>query len=327
MNALQRKSALMKQSALAQQQQSTLENSLKVDLSEVDLLSRESSEIATLLCLKKCAIKPLTNKVLFDDIDITNFTIGSSIGKGSYAVVKSCHPKSQHDWKLAVKTYEKFRLKEPQKMKNLQREITILRLIKHPNILRLLFSIEDRRQVHLITEHVEGDLMGMVKKSEHKRLEEGVASRLFRQVVQAVGHLHSHQIIHRDIKMENILVDSTGHVKLIDFGFAIQVPEGKKMEIYCGTPQCMSPQIIRQQPFDGKAADVWALGIVLFHLTHGRFPFKALTEKELYRMILTGSFQFDPHASSLLRDLLMSIFALEDTRRSTAQDILAHPWF
>ena len=93
-------------------------------------------------------------------------------------------------------------------MKNLQREINILKSTRHPNILRLLFSIEDRRQVHLVTEHLEGDLMGLVKRSESKRLDETLSARLFRQVVEAVGHLHSRQIIHRDIKMENILVDS-----------------------------------------------------------------------------------------------------------------------
>ena len=84
-----------------------------MDLGQVDLLSLESAQLVSLLGLKKCSVKPLTNKALFDDVDIGNFSIGSSIGKGSYATVKACHPKSQHDWKLAVKTYEKFRLKEP----------------------------------------------------------------------------------------------------------------------------------------------------------------------------------------------------------------------
>jgi MAP/microtubule affinity-regulating kinase len=98
-----------------------------------------------LLCLKKNTFKPCTNKNLFDDIDISNFTLGACIGKGSYAVVKSCVPKTQHDWKLAIKTYEKFRLKEPQKMKSLIREVNILKSIRHPNILRLLFTVEDKR--------------------------------------------------------------------------------------------------------------------------------------------------------------------------------------
>merc|ERR1719446_102152 len=113
-----------------------------------------------------------------------------------------------------------------------------------------------------------------------KRLEEGFARRLYHQVCEGVRHCHDRNIVHRDLKLENMLIDTAGQtVKVIDFGFACQVASKEtKLKAFCGTPSYMAPEIVRVEAYSGFAADTWALGVVLFALLCGSLPFASPTE-------------------------------------------------
>jgi MAP/microtubule affinity-regulating kinase len=105
------------------------------------------------------------------------------------------------------------------------------------------------------------------------------ARRIFKQVAEGVAYLHQQNIVHRDIKLDNILVEeSTRMVKLIDFGFSVVVAGGQRLKVFCGTPSYMSPEIVRKNEYDGKPVDVWALGVLLFVLLTGTFPFRGVSE-------------------------------------------------
>ena len=107
-----------------------------------------------------------------------------------------------------------------------------------------------------------------------KRIDEHCAKKIFYQIVEAIQYCHAQNIVHRDIKLENIILDDKLNVKIIDFGFSIIIPKNKKLNVFCGTPSYMAPEILSKEFYSGFLADVWALGIVLFIMLCGNFPFK-----------------------------------------------------
>ena len=177
---------------------------------------------------------------------------------------------------FAIKIYEKYKLVDIHKMNNVKREISILRKIDHAHIIKLYHAIEDKRQIHLVMDFVGHlSLYHYLKSKPDRRLEESEGKRFFRQIVEGISYCHSKNIVHRDIKLENIMLDeSRRHIKIIDFGFSIISPASKKLNIFCGTPSYMAPEIVSKTQYNGHAADVWALGILLYIIVCGQYPFR-----------------------------------------------------
>lgn len=146
------------------------------------------------------------------------------------------------------------------------------------------------------------------------------------QLLRAVNHLHSRNIYHRDIKFDNILIDSEGNVKLIDFGFSTLVKTGK-LKLFCGTPSYMCPEIVKKREYRGYAADIWAVGVVIFAISAGRFPFKSPIERELYRKIIKGLFEYPAHVSPPTRLVIDMMLNLEGAHRPTAEALLSERFF
>jgi serine/threonine protein kinase len=195
-------------------------------------------------------------------------------GQGSYASVKLAL-ESGSNTPYAVKIYDKYKLLDPHKLNNVKREIIILRKIDHPHIIKFFYALEDKRQIHLVMEYVGNtSLNNYIKMKQGRRLDERESKRIFAQLVKGVYYCHSKNIVHRDIKLENILLDEKLNVKLIDFGFSIIKMPSKKLNIFCGTPSYMAPEIVSKSQYSGPEADIWALGIVLFLMLCGYFPFK-----------------------------------------------------
>ena len=132
-----------------------------------------------------------------------------------------------------------------------------------------------------------GSLHGYLKSKPLRRLEEWDAKRLFKQIVEGISYCHQRCITHRDIKLENLLLDEENNIKIIDYGFSTCVPNEKKIKIFCGTPSYMAPEIVSKIEYSGPPADIWALGVLLFALLCGKFPFKGQNDKELYSHICT----------------------------------------
>lgn len=151
-------------------------------------------------------------------------------------------------------------------------------------------------------------LHGFLKSRAERRMEELECRRLFKQIVEGISYCHSMGVVHRDIKLDNILLDTMNNIKIIDFGFSIAIPEDKKLKIFCGTPSYMAPEIVEKNEYVGQKADVWALGIVLFAMLQGRFPFKGVNDNDLFKKIKKGTFTLvhpvQPSAENLIALLL-----------------------
>lgn len=129
-------------------------------------------------------------------------------------------------------------------------------------------------KIHLVMELAEGVMLSDYHKSKAtRRLAEEESAYIFRQIVQAIKYCHDNNIFHRDLKTENIMVDEAKQVKLIDFGFSVRQRDVGKLNLFCGTPNYMAPELILKKEYFGGPSDIWALGVLLFRISSGRFPF------------------------------------------------------
>lgn len=200
--------------------------------------------------------------------------------------------------------------------------------IDHECLAKLFEAFESHKQVFLIMEYVNGgSLHGYLKGKPNRQMAEIEAKYLWQQVVFGIHYLHQRNVTHRDIKLENILLDETRtRVKLIDFGFSTCIPHDKKVKIFCGTPSYMAPEIVSKIEYAGPPADIWALGVLLYALLCGRFPFKGQNDKELYTNICKQDLPLQDHISRQGRQLLLRIFHKNPDKRPSTKDILRDPW-
>ncbi len=176
-------------------------------------------------------------------------------------------------------------------------------------------------------EHISGiSLHSLIKSKPFRRLDEAHARGIFKQIVSGIRYCHSKCITHRDIKLENILYDEKDKIHIIDFGFSTCIPNDKKIKIFCGTPSYMAPEIVSKKEYEGPPADIWALGVLLYAILCGTFPYKGSTDKELYTKICKPLYILPEHLSPAAVSLLDSIFQVDPEMRPTASKMLVHPW-
>jgi MAP/microtubule affinity-regulating kinase len=253
------------------------------------------------------------------------YTMGEKIGQGAYACVRAGWTKDTGE-RVAVKVYDKSSLNRESRKRNVQREVHVLAKIRHRHIVGFREWFATDRHIYIVMEYVAGgSLQSLLRKQQNSRFDDASAKRIFAQICDGVGYCHSLRVVHRDIKLENILLDRHGMVKLIDFGFAVAIPVGQKLKVFCGTPSYIAPEIISGQPY-GFPGDVWALGIVLYVLLAGRFPFKAATQRELYRRIVRGTYVQLEHAAPEARDLLTVMLTKDQAARPTLDQVMTGPW-
>jgi serine/threonine protein kinase len=194
--------------------------------------------------------------------------------------------------KYAIKVYDKSKLTDSNRQRSVRREIKLLQKMNHPNIVKIFEAFETDDYVYLVMEYVGGgSLHSYLREKPNRRLEEDDAKRIFKQIMTALHYCHRKSIAHRDIKLENILLDENNNVKLIDFGFSTCIPNDKKIKMFCGTPSYMGPEIVLKEEYAGPPADIWASAVLLYALLNGCFPFRGATDKELYRRIQRGTFE------------------------------------
>lgn len=204
--------------------------------------------------------------------------------------------------------------------------------MKNDHVVRLFEIIDTSKYVILVMEFIGGgSLHGYLKASRNRRLEEFDARRIFRQILDGLLYCHARCITHRDIKLENVLLDDKGAVKLIDFGFSTCIPNDKKIKIFCGTPSYMAPEIVLKTEYCGPPADIWAFGVLLFTCITGQFPYRGATDEELYDKICRAAYIISPAVKDSLsedvQDLIARLFTINADQRPSAKDLLKHPWF
>lgn len=207
----------------------------------------------------------------------------------------------------------------------MRREIKILQRLEHPNIVRIMDVVETNNHVNIVMEYISGvSLASFLKGQPNGRVCEKDARKIFRSLVDGMAYLHSQSVSHRDIKLENVLLDSKLTPKLIDFGFATCTLD--KVKLFCGTPSYMAPEIVLKTEYHGEPADVWALGVLLYVLLTGIFPFKGQTDKELYKKIVTSDYPPMEGISSQAMSIISQMLTVDVGKRITAAQVLENEW-
>lgn len=190
------------------------------------------------------------------------------LGRGSFSEVALCEHLLSGE-KVAVKIMDKSAMKDKESLTRLYRELCILKSIKHPFIAEFYQTFETKSKLFAVMEHCEtGELFELIVKQG--KLSEEYAAFLFHQIVEALVYLHELSIAHRDVKPENILLDTKNQIKLIDFGLSNLSVDGKMFLTPCGSPCYAPPEMIKKLPYDGRISDIWSLGITLFAMVTGR---------------------------------------------------------
>ncbi|KAL6425910.1 hypothetical protein ACFW04_008906 [Cataglyphis niger] len=258
-----------------------------------------------------------------------HYTVGHVIGDGNFAVVRHCIHKSTGA-EYAMKIVDKYKCQGKETM--LASEVAILRQVCHPNIISLIAEQETTDQLFLVMELVKGgDLFDAIAAAT--KFSEAEASVMIGHLTSALAYLHSHHIVHRDVKPENLLVEMDGsHVrclKLGDFGLAQVVRE--PLYTVCGTPTYVAPEILAETGY-GLKIDVWAAGVILYILLCGFPPFVSVEneQEELFERILSGQYEFtSPYwdtVSDSAKQLISNMLQAQPELRFSAEDVLDHPW-
>lgn len=206
----------------------------------------------------------------------------------------------------------------------IEREVVIMKLIEHPNVISLYDVWENRGELYLVLEYVEGgELFDYVSKNGPLPEEEAV--RLFRQIIAGLGYCHRFNICHRDLKPENILLDGQHNVKLADFGMAALQPAGHWLNTSCGSPHYAAPEIIYGRKYRGDRADMWSCGIILYALLTGYLPFDGGDLPNTLRLVKKGDYMIPPELSDESADLIQRILQKRPEDRISMQNVWKHP--
>lgn len=288
------------------------------DLNKQRLAIREKMKLMKL----KASLPPI-EKYSDEKTFLSEYEVLGSLGQGSYAKVKLIKDKNSEEL-YALKIYKRCFLTDELRRQNLNQEISLLACLDHSGIVSFVKAVEAKNHIYIIMEFVSKISLHDFIEAQGGRLAESVTKRVFYQLVKAVDYIHTKSIVHRDLKLQNILLHNIDKVKIIDFGFAC---EDQKLKVFCGTPSYMAPEIVKKIPYKGKAADIWALGVILYKMLTGMFPFKASTESELYGKISKIKYNTLSIDSKHGADLLRNIFVTDPSKRLKAKDILNHKWF
>jgi serine/threonine protein kinase len=195
----------------------------------------------------------------------------------------------------------------------------------HKNIVTLFETFENKKYTFIIMENIiGGNLLQSVKKMT--KLTENQSKNIFKQLIETIKYIHSKNIVHRDIKLDNILIDLNNNIKICDFGVGKQYINGEKLKDKCGTPAYIAPEILKNFGYEGPPVDIWSSGVVLYALLSGTVPFKANNSKDLQKLILKGVYKKISGISFEAQDLIDKLLEVDPRKRISIDGIFKHPW-
>ncbi|XP_058471998.1 MAP/microtubule affinity-regulating kinase 3a isoform X7 [Solea solea] len=247
---------------------------------------------------------------------VGNYRLLKTIGKGNFAKVKLArHILTGRE--VAIKIIDKTQL-NPNSLQKLFREVRIMKILNHPNIVKLFEVIETERTLYLVMEYASGGEVFDYLVA-HGRMKEKEARAKFRQIVSAVQYCHQKHIVHRDLKAENLLLDADMNIKIADFGFSNEFTMGNKLDTFCGSPPYAAPELFQGKKYDGPEVDVWSLGVILYTLVSGSLPFDGQNLKELRERVLRGKYRIPFYMSTDCENLLKRFLVLNPSKRGTLE--------
>ena len=260
-------------------------------------------------------------------IQIGHYKIEKEIGSGAFGKVYLGYhiPTSEP---VAIKVFNKNILfNNPEDYELVQKEIKILKIVKHKYIVQLYEIIENSSYIFIIMEYIEGnDLMEYILKKNH--LSELEALKIFQQLINVLLYLHSQNISHRDIKIDNMLLDKKNNLKLIDFGLSTKYNDNSLLNQPCGTVVYAAPEVLDGKEYHGMLADVWSAGIVLYGMLCGYLPFNSNDDEVNKKNVIKGNINFnEKYFNDDIKDLLEHMLDVNPLTRFTLQDIREHKWF
>ncbi|XP_046708331.1 serine/threonine-protein kinase MARK2 isoform X10 [Silurus meridionalis] len=254
---------------------------------------------------------------------VGHYRLLKTIGKGNFAKVKLAkHILTGKE--VAVKIIDKTQLNSSS-LQKLFREVRIMKLLNHPNIVKLFEVIETEKTLYLVMEYASGGEVFDYLVA-HGRMKEKEARAKFRQIVSAVQYCHQKCIVHRDLKAENLLLDADMNIKIADFGFSNEFTVGNKLDTFCGSPPYAAPELFQGKKYDGPEVDVWSLGVILYTLVSGSLPFDGQNLKELRERVLRGKYRIPFYMSTDCENLLKKFLILNPTKRGSLEQIMKDRW-
>ena len=248
------------------------------------------------------------------------------IGKGGFGEVwKVIHKQTNKTY--VIKVIDKISIFEQKLVDQMNREIEMMYKLNHPHVMKLVNHYEDNEKFYMIMPYAgKGQLYSLLRRQV--RFDQRTAAQYMRETIEAVRYLHSFspKIIHRDIKPENLLLDDNYRVKLSDFGWANYQDENQLRKTFCGTPEYLSPEMIRKTGHN-YLVDIWTLGVLLFELLAGYAPFTGANQSELFINIKKLKINWPIDFPPLAKNLVSKILKLNPNERLSIQEISNHPWF
>ncbi|KAK1277373.1 CBL-interacting protein kinase 23 [Acorus gramineus] len=259
---------------------------------------------------------------------VGKYELGRTLGKGTFAKVKFARNVETGD-SVAIKILDKDKVLRHKMIDQIKREISTMKLIRHPNVIRMYEVMASKTKIYIVLEFVTGGEL-FDKIASHGRLKEDEARRYFQQLINAVDYCHSRGVCHRDLKPENLLLDAYGVLKVSDFGLSAlpqQVREDGLLHTTCGTPNYVAPEVINNKGYDGAKADLWSCGVILFVLMAGYLPFEDTNLSSLYKKIFKANFTCPSWFSTSAKKLIKRILDPNPSTRITIREVIENEWF
>ncbi|KAK7103415.1 hypothetical protein V1264_018313 [Littorina saxatilis] len=268
-------------------------------------------------------VNPSVPRNRSDEPHIGKYRLIKTIGKGNFAKVKLAkHVPTGKE--VAIKIIDKTQL-NPSSLQKLFREVRIMKLLDHPNIVKIFEVIETEKTLYLVMEYASGGEVFDYLVA-HGRMKEKEARAKFRQIVSAVQYCHQKHIVHRDLKAENLLLDGDMNIKIADYGFSNEFVPGNKLDTFCGSPPYAAPELFQGKKYDGPEVDVWSLGVILYTLVSGSLPFDGQNLKELRERVLRGKYRIPFYMSTDCENLLKKFLVLNPMKRLSLESIMKDRW-
>ena len=258
---------------------------------------------------------------------LCDFIIKEKLGEGTFGKVKLAINR-QTEQTVAIKILIKNKISKERDKLRLDKEIQILKSLRHPNIVHLFADVQTKHYLYLIMEYIQGiELLKYI--SSNSKLPEEEACFYFRQIISSIEYLHKLKIAHRDIKPENMIIEnSTKTLKLVDFGLSSYYnTKNEQLSSACGSPSYAAPEMLKGKKYGASMVDIWSSGIVLYAMICGYLPFEDFDNDILFKKIIEGRYKVPPHVSDSAKDLLKNILVTNPKKRYTIEQIKNHEWF